>query len=66
MPHVKVADPVMAARRYGGATYEPSTGWWTDTQDPSAGTPLTHRRRCAIYLPTRSSSGEQINSDRVA
>jgi hypothetical protein len=63
---VSVKDPVEAARRFGGATWEPGVGWWTFTIDPSAGmVAVRGHARDAIYVPTREKGGEALDSSVV-
>ena len=59
-----VKDPVEAARRYGGATWEPGTGWWTHvTGPPPDGTRAASvSGRDAIYVPTCEKSGQELTS----
>lgn len=62
-----VSDPTQAARRYGGATWEPDVGWWTYV-GPGVPVPPSARLaqvRDAIYLPSRDREAGPVRSDQV-
>lgn len=62
---VRVSNPVIAARLYGGATWEHSIGWWS--QSPGSchiGTPFECSRD-AIFVPTRTREGHEVSSARL-
>jgi hypothetical protein len=64
---VMVKDPVEAARRFGGATWEPGVGWWTFTTSQSDGMSMVRGHvRDAIYVPTRQKGGETLESSVVS
>ena len=56
-----VGDPVEAARRFGGATWEPG-GWWTSATPTAGAMALPAEQRDAIYVPTVQRCGMALSS----
>ncbi len=71
----RVFDPVSAAMRTGGCTFEPYgcgengiVGWWTYTPDAEVATEIGHvfsGARDAIYLPTLQKTGSPVDHSVV-
>ena len=63
-----VKDPVDAARRFGGATWEPGIGWWTYATGPLPDGMQAARvpGRDAIYVPTREKSGRRLRLHSIS
>lgn len=61
----QVTDPVAAARRVGGATWEPEAGWWVQTTGPPipGAVALAGDQRDAIYIPSRDREGRIVSWD---
>ena len=65
------ADPIAAAKEFGGVTFEPRMsvcpgrlGWWTYT--PGRDTVPALVPRCAVYLPTIQKNGTPVSTGTVS
>ncbi len=63
---VCVRDPVQAALRFGGATWEPGIGWWTQSPGPTTQGMPFNGRRDAIYVPSKTRFGSVVSSVQIS
>ncbi len=64
---IRPANPFVAVKATGGATFEPGLGWWSQAGDESH---LRHgsvfaSHRDALYIPTIQKSGEPVDEGIV-
>ena len=60
----RVSNPVVAAAKTGGCTFEPEIGWWTCSTEPVEGKKFEGVRD-ALYIPTLQKTGSRVSEATI-
>ncbi len=61
-----VEDPVTAALQFGGATWEPAVGWWSQAGSSATRGTQPFDRRNAVYVPTQDRFGRALSQKKIS